>query len=92
MLVHVAALVAHHRERDDAARPHVVVFDLGHGDVELGLHPVGDTTQHLPLALERARRGDVESDARDADEHDRSFSRFDDRPDRSAASKGSTGR
>src|SRR4029453_12277922 len=49
LLVHVTAVRAHHRQGDGGPLPEVLILHLGDGDVEPGLEPIGDPTEHLPL-------------------------------------------
>src|SRR5215470_4959869 len=69
LLVHVTAVRAHHRQGDGGALPEVLILHLGDRDVEPGLQPVGDATEHLPLRLQRAGVRDLQCEACDADEH-----------------------
>ena len=70
LLVHVPAVRAHHRQGDGGPLPEVLVLHLGHRDVEARLEAIGDPPEDLSLGLQRTGVGDLEGEARDADEHD----------------------
>src|SRR5512133_560513 len=62
-------VVAYGRDADDALLPEVVLRDLGDRDVELRLHPVDGRADQVALRLEGTRRGEMEGQSEDADEH-----------------------
>src|SRR5512137_320275 len=68
-LVHEGVIVAHRGHAHHRALPGVVLAHLGDGHRVAGPHPVEGGAQQVPLRLERARLGQVQGEAEDADEH-----------------------
>lgn len=68
-LVGAAAVVADAGDAQRSHLPHILVLDLGDGDIELTLHLRGDRPDNHPLALERVIFRDAQPDLQSADIH-----------------------